>query len=626
MRIYLSYFPKYRAPFMVAVTCVALEAFCDLLGPTLMARVVNYGILGEDMGAVLRWCMIMLLVVFVGACFAVTRSILAARVSSRLGADIRRDVFRKILSFSEESADKIQSGSLITRMTGDTAQVTLFANGIMRIFLKAPITCVGSIILATILNPRLSIVIYGVVAVIAVLTIISIKMSYVRFARLQKALDRVNSVTQEYLLGIRLVKAFGTYQEEGDRFELANENLQQRAISTQMVITVISPIMGLAVGLGATVAIYFGSVLFQDQLIEPGDVAAFVAYMSHMLMSLMMITSIFYMLVRAKASAARIQEVMDSEEDFASGEEAPATGGVVLATSEGVSATGEVVPASGEAVPTHGPAGNDPGDVNVLEAPGLLARLDGSLRFDNVTFTYPGGSGIPAISDLSFSVSPGETLAVIGPTGSGKSTICWLIMRFYDTDTGSILIGGHDIKSLPADILRANIAIAPQKPLLFSGTIEENIRWGNEFAPDEAVREAARQVQAAGFIESMQDGYMSVLGRGGVNISGGQKQRVSMARALIKNAPLLLIDDATSALDSVTEAKVRAELTAYPGTKVVITQRCSAAMFADKILVLENGHACGFGSHSELMETSETYKEIWHSQIDSKSDGLRPQM
>ena len=601
MRLVAKYFPIYRAPFLVAVTCVAMEALCDLLGPTLMARVINNGILGADIEAVLYWCGFMLLVVIIGACLAVTRSILAARVSSRLGADIRRDVFRKILSFSEKSVDRLQSGSLITRMTGDTAQVTLFANGIMRIFLKAPLTCVGSIIMATILNPRLSMIIYGVDVFITILTFISIKMSYVRFKKLQAALDRVNSVTQEYLLGIRLVKAFGTYREEGDRFEQANGALKQSAMSTQMIITVISPVIGLVVGLGATVAIYYGSVLFQVQLTEPGDVAAFVAYMTHMLMSLMMITNIFNTLVRAKASADRIQEVMDSEEDFTSCYENNAPGEMINPPREETHAPGEE---------THAHAD---------ENPATVARLDGNICFDNVTFTYPGGSGIPAISDLSFSVLHGETLAIIGPTGSGKSTVCWLILRFYDTDSGGILFGGYDIKSLSINTLRANIAVAPQNPLLFSGTVEENIRWGNEYASDGTVREAARHVQAYDFIENMRDGFGSVLGRGGVNISGGQKQRLSMARALIKNAPLLLIDDATSALDSLTEAKVRTELAAYPGTKIIITQRCSAVMHADKILVLENGRTAGFGNHNELMKTSDTYREIWHSQIDGKS-------
>jgi len=574
MFIYKKYFPKFRIPFLVAVTCVALEAFCDLLGPTLMARVVNNGIINSDMDAVLHWSLIMLIVVFIGACLAVTRSIVAARTSSHFGADLRRDVFTKIMSFSEESADKIQSGSLITRMTGDTSQVVMFANGIMRIFIKAPIACAGSIIFATILNPRLSLCIYAVVAVIAVLTVISIKMSYIRFAKLQAALDKVNSVTQEYLLGVRLVKAFGTYKEEEDRFDGANETLKKRAMSTEMVITVISPIMGLVVGLGITLAIYFGSILFGFELIEPGDIAAFVAYMNQMLMSLMMITNIFNVLVRAKASANRIREVMESEEESK-----------MLYSDSQVASS-----ANG---------------------------CNGSLAFENVTFTYP-GSNIPSIKDLSFSITPGETLAVIGSTGSGKTTLCWLILRFFDTDSGSIFLGGHNINALPVDSVRENISIAPQNPLLFSGTVKENIRWGKQDSTDEAVYKAASQVQAAGFIDDMQHGYDSILGRGGVNISGGQKQRISMARAIIRNAPLLLIDDATSALDSLTEAKVRTELLLYPGTKVIITQRCTAAMHADKILVLEKGSCAGFGSHTELINDCEVYKMIWQSQVDSK--------
>ena len=577
MQVYKKYFPRFKTPFLIAVTCVFLEAICDLLGPTLMARVVNLGILSSDVNAVLRWSLLMLSVVLLGACFAVTRSIIAARTSSRFGADLRRDVFKKIINLSEESVDKLQSGSLITRMTSDTSQVTVFANGIMRIFLKAPVTCIGSIVFATILNPRLSIVIYSVVALIAGLTVISIKMSYKRFAKLQIALDKLNSVTQEYLLGIRLVKAFGTFEEEETRFDLANEVLKQRSVSTQMVITVISPIMGLVVGFGATIAIYFGSVLFRIDLINPGDIAAFVAYMSHMLMSLMMITNIFNTLVRAKASGERIEEVFNSKEDIAGGE----------------------YPIDKENIPVS------------------IDRLDGSLQFQNVTFTYP-GSNIPAIKDLSFFVPPGETLAVIGSTGSGKTTVCWLVLRFYDVDSGTINLGGYDIKNLPIETIRSNTSIAPQRPLLFTGTVNENIRWGNEDATDEEVKSAAKQVQAAGFIEEMKNGYDSILGRGGVNVSGGQKQRISMARAIINGSPLLIIDDATGALDSLTEAKVRNELAAYTGTKLIITQRCCTAMYADKILVMENGCPVGFGTHKKLMETCEVYKMIWKSQIDSK--------
>jgi len=580
MRIYKKYFPKFKIPFTVAVTCVTLEAFCDLLGPTLMARVINRGILENDMDAVLRWSLLMLLVVLIGACLAVTRSITAARTSSRFGADLRRDLFKKIMSFSEESTDKIQTGSLITRMTNDTSQVTLFANGIMRIFLKAPIIGTGSIIFATILNPRLSLVIYSVIAVIAGLTIISIKMSYIRFAKLQIALDKINSVMQEYLLGIRLIKAFGTYDDEEQRFENANEVLKTHSISTQMVVAVISPIIGLVTGLGATLVIYFGSILFGINLVEPGDIAAFIAYMSQMLMSLMMITNIFNVFVRAKASASRIEEVFESEEDFPTDDEPP-----VNFKSDNKQKNTEL--------------------------------FNGSLSFNNVTFSYP-QSSTPAITDLSFSVSPGETLAVIGPTGSGKSTLCWLVMRFYDPDSGSITLDENDLRDIPVKTVRSNTSIAPQKPLLFSGTVNENIRWGKNDASDDTIKQTAQQVQAFNFIEEMPQGFDSILGRGGVNVSGGQKQRISMARAFIKNAPLIMIDDATSALDSITEAKVRTQLSAHPGTKIMITQRCSAAMHADKILVLEDGRSVGFGSHDELINTCDTYIEIWQSQIDSK--------
>jgi len=300
-----------------------------------------------------------------------------------------------------------------------------------------------------------------------------------------------------------------------------------------------------------------------------------------MLTSLMMITGIFNTLVRAKASAARIKEVMESDEDFTDND-----------------------------FKESDFADNDFTGRNIK-------RLDGSLEFSNVTFSYP-GSSVPAIKDLSFAVLPGETLAIIGSTGSGKTTICWLILRFYDTDSGTIKLGGYDTNKLPIQTVRENTAIAPQKPLLFSGTVKENIRWGDSSATDTTVVEAAGKAQASGFIEDMQQGYDSILGRGGVNISGGQKQRISIARAMIRNAPVLLIDDATSALDSLTESRVRKELTSYPGTKVIVTQRCTAAMHADKILVMENGSCVGFGTHNDLIEDCDVYKMIWQSQVDSK--------
>jgi len=566
--MYTQYFRKYKWPFLIAVFCVACEALCDLLGPTLMAHVLNVGILGSQLSAVIHWGGLMLLVTAVGAGFAVTRNVLASRVSQRLGADLRYDCFQKIMSLSEAGADEIETGSLITRMTNDTTQVTQFVNGIMRVFMKAPITCIGSIVLASILNLRLSLIIYAVVIVTGLLVYVSMSMSYPRFALYQRAMDRVNTTVQEYLSGVRLVKAFGTYDEEAGRFSDANGNLMQKGIRSQRVITITSPLITFVVGIGTVLAIYFGAGLFVAGHTQPGDISAFVTYMLQMLTSLMTLTNVFNTFVRTRASSRRISDVFECDEDF---------------------------PSTGDQAP-----------------------LRGVVELKHVTFTYPGGSGIPAIRDISADVRPGQSLAIIGPTGSGKSTLCWLLLRFYDVDSGTILLDGMDIRDRCVDTVRAGIALVPQKSMLFSGTVEDNIRWGNPEASDEAVREAARRAQA-GFIEDMPDGFSSLLGSAAVNISGGQKQRLSIARGLVRDAPILVLDDATSALDAITEAKIRGELlgSGRDQTVILVTQRCTTAMFADKILVLENGASVGYGTHAELLKTCGIYQEIYRSQVDS---------
>ena len=548
--------------------CVACEALCDLLGPTLMAQVLNIGILGSQLSAVMHWGGLMLLVTAIGAGFAVTRNILASRVSQRLGADLRYDCFQKIMSLSEAGADQIEAGSLITRMTNDTSQITQFVNGIMRVFMKAPITCIGSIVLASILNLRLSAIIYAVVLITGLLVYYSMKLSYPRFTLYQRAMDRVNTIVQEYLIGVRLVKAFGTYDEEAGRFGDANGNLMQKGVRSQRVITVTSPLITFVVGIGTVLAIYFGSGLFVQGQTQPGDISAFVTYMLQMLTSLMTLTNVFNTFVRTRASSRRIGDVFACDNDF---------------------------PDTGDRTP-----------------------LRGVVELDHVTFTYPGGSGVPAIKDVSAEVRPGRSLAIIGPTGAGKSTLCWLLLRFYDVDSGAILLDGKDIRDHCVDTVRAGIALVPQKSMLFSGTVEDNIRWGNPEASDDAVREAAARAQA-GFIQEMPDGFSSLLGSAAVNISGGQKQRLSIARGLIRNAPILVLDDATSALDAITEAKIRGELLGPGGDQAVIlvTQRCTTAMFADKILVLENGASIGYGTHEELLNTCTTYQEIYRSQVDS---------
>jgi ABC-type multidrug transport system, ATPase and permease components len=572
MNIYVKYFNRYKVLFFTAVSCVLMEALCDLMQPTIMSRIIDSGIKSGSMEDILRYGSVMLAVTALGAGFAAARNILASKVSQNFGADLREDVFKKIVVFSESSADKIESGSLITRMTNDTSQIITFINGMMRIFFKAPVMCAGSIILAVILSPKLSVVLFAAVAAVTVFIVISMKLSYIRFAKVQYAIDRVNTVVQEYLLGVRLVKAFGRYEDEEKKFGRSNENLSEKSVSSQLVIAYFSPLMTLSINLGIAAILFYGSLLFGKGDIEVGKIAAFITYMAQIMTSLIMITNVFNTFVRTKASTERIKEVLDSEEDFQ--EEASDT------------------------------------DSDFTE-----------IEFRDVTFAYPNGSGLPALKNLSFKVKKGETLAVIGPTGSGKSTLAWLCLRFYDADQGKILINGKEIKKIDPHTLRVRISLAPQKSMLFSGTVLNNISWGNSEATEAQIAEAAQAAQADGFIRDMPKGYDSILGQAGVNISGGQKQRISIARALVRKSPVVILDDCTSALDAVTESKVRrgiAELSA--GTVILITQRVAAAMSADRILVLENGACAGFGDHAELMASCKIYKEIFDSQIGEEFD------
>ena len=573
MKIYMRYFTKYKYWFFIAVSCVALEALCDLLGPTLMSHIINDGIELGMIQNVYLWGGRMIFAAALGAVFAVSRNIIASKVSQSFGADLRYDLFSKILNFRQGSADKIDSGSLIIRMTNELTQ---FVNGTMRIFFKAPLTCIGSIILASILNLRLSIIIYLVVIIVGLLLYLGMRLSYPRFGKLQAAMDRLNTVVEEYLMGVRLIKAFGTYSDEASRFEDDNTNLMKKGVHAQIVITFISPILTLVVGLGSAAALLAGSRLFTLGLTQPGQISAFIVYMAQILSSLLMITNIFNTFVKTKASVSRITEILNCEDDFKNSEN------------------------NSDAV------------------------ISGMVEFNNVTFSYPGGSGVPAIKNLSFYVPAGKSLAVIGPTGSGKSTLAWLLLRLYDPDkNSSIMFDGKDIKKLDIETVRKSVALVPQKAMLFSGTVLDNITWGNPKA-EKAQVEAAIRTSGADFIYEMENGIDTYLGSGGVNISGGQKQRISIARGLIKNSPILVLDDATSALDTLTETKVRDNLLSEDNksTVILITQRCSTAMFADNILVLSDGERVGFGTHDELLEECSIYREIFDSQIGSITEGV----
>ena len=568
MNIYKRYFRKYRVLFFTATTFVFLESMADLLQPTIMARIIDEGVRERNVETVIGYGLLMLFITFLGAVFATVRNILASKVSQGFGKDLRADLFEKIMNFSESSADRMESGSLITRMTNDTAQAVQFVNGMMRIFFKAPVTGIGSMILAAALSPKLSIILFLVVGLVAVLIYISMKMSYERFAKVQYAIDKLNLVIQEYLLGIRLVKAFGRQNFEEEKFAKSNENLEKKGIRSQLVIAYFAPVLSLVVSLGIAMVLYAGSILFVRQEIEVGKVAAFISYMTQILTSIIMITNIFTTFVRTKASTERIQEIFTAEED--------AEGGTKEFTSEAM-----------------------------------------SVVFENLSFSYPSGSGLYALENLSFRLNAGETLAVIGPTGSGKSTLVWLLLRFYEGKEGRILLDGIDIRDYTVEQVRNAVSVSSQKTMLFSGSIQENIAWSSpEMSPDRVER-AAQAAQAEDFILSMKEGYESSIYQGAVNLSGGQKQRVSIARALAKESKLLILDDSTSALDAVTDRKVREAIKEFKPrrTTILITQRIGTAMGADKILVLSQGKMEGFGTHGDLMKNSSTYRDLYVSQI-----------
>lgn len=568
MNIYKRCFRKYRVLFFTATTFVFLESMADLLQPTIMARIIDEGVREKSVETVIGYGLLMLFITFLGAVFATVRNILASKVSQGFGKDLRADLFEKIMNFSESSADRMESGSLITRMTNDTAQAVQFVNGMMRIFFKAPVTGIGSMILAAALSPKLSIILFFVVSLVAVLIYVSMKMSYERFAKVQYAIDKLNLVIQEYLLGIRLVKAFGRQNFEEEKFAKSNEDLEKKGIRSQLVIAYFAPVLSLVVSLGIALVLYAGSILFVRQEIEVGKVAAFISYMTQILTSIIMITNIFTTFVRTKASTERIHEIFVAEED--------AEGGTKEFSSEAM-----------------------------------------SVVFENLSFSYPSGSGLYALENLSFCLNAGETLAVIGPTGSGKSTLVWLLLRFYEGKEGRILLDGIDIRDYTVEQVRNAVSVSSQKTMLFSGSIHENIAWSTpEMSPDRVER-AAQAAQAEDFILSMKEGYESSIYQGAVNLSGGQKQRVSIARALAKESKLLILDDSTSALDAVTDRKVREAIKEFKPrrTIILITQRIGTAMGADKILVLSQGKMEGFGTHGDLMKNSSTYRDLYVSQI-----------
>jgi ATP-binding cassette subfamily B multidrug efflux pump len=565
-----KYIKKYWKSFSIAVLFLTFEAICDLLQPTIMAKIIDVGVVGRDIHYVLKMGGIMLLITAFGALSASTRSVVASIVSQNFGAELRSDLFIKIQSLSFEKIDKFDRASLITRLTNDVNQVQIFVNGLMRIFVKSPLLAIGGLIMASRLNLRLAVVLAVVVPIVAMLIILNMRLGFPLFAKVQTALDRVNGVMREYLSGVRVVKAFNRFDVEVGKFGRVNEHFKEQSITASRLMATFSPAIMLTVNLGIVAVLWIGGIGVNSGHIQVGQILAFTNYMTQILFSLMMISMVFNMFVRARASTGRIGEVFLQVDNLTWNKE-----------------------------------------INEI------ASEKGRIDFENVSFSYEGEAGEPILKNINLTCMPGETVGIIGSTGSGKSTLVGLIPRFYDVSSGTIKVNGEDILHVDPKRLREKIAIVPQKNILFSGSVAENISWGKENATITEMETAAAIAGAHNFISAAPEGYQTRIGQGGVNFSGGQKQRISIARALVKSPEILILDDSTSAVDVATEAKIKAGLKKYAKglTCLLIAQRITSIIDADKIVVLDQGEVVGVGKHEELLNDCKIYQEIFQSQI-----------
>ena len=570
MKLILSYIRRHLGIFMTSMLFLTLEAFADLLQPTFMAHIVDDGVKNADTARILYYGYVMLAIALGGAAAAVMRNIFASKTSQTIGMELRSDMYRKVQSLSQENIDRLQPASIITRITNDVTQVQDFINSCMRIMVKAPITCVGAIILIVLQTPQQIPIMLGILLIATVLIIANMQIGYPRFGKLQKTLDELNNVSREFLSSIRVVKAFGAEDREKNKFENAAEKTANANTAAMQVMAVFSPLINLAVNMGIVLLLWRSQNQNSAQI---GRLMASVNYMTQVLFAMGMVTNILNTAVRAVASSGRISEILDEK------------------------------PAQTEAEDAY------------------ISKLSGKIDFEEVSFSYA-GTEQEALHQITFHAGQGQTIGIIGPTGSGKSTLVSLVPRFYDATAGKILLDGYEVNRINMKKLREQIAVVPQKALLFSGTIMDNLKWGDTGSDEQEIRACAQIARADSFIGEFANGYDTVLGQGGVNLSGGQKQRISLARALVRKPSILILDDCTSALDAETEAAVlkglRENIAAT--TVLLISQRISTVMKTDRILCMEDGEVKGFGTHEELMQDCVCYREIYHSQIGVQND------
>lgn len=548
------------------------EVFADLMQPKLMSGIVDRGLENGDMGYVIRTGILMLLIVLVGGIFGVGCAYTAAKAAQSFGRDLRVHAYKKVMSLSIEQTDDFTTGSLVTRMTNDISMVVEFVEMLLRMCVRAPMFFIGGALMMLTLDLSFGVVLACALPVMILMVSFILMKATPLFAVVQKKLDKVNSVVQENVGGARVVKAYGQEDYEIKRFEGVNDELRGTNFKVLKIMALFGPVITLVMNFAVIAIIYIGGfqIHIENAGMSTGSIMAAISYVTQILMSVMMVSMMFQSVSRAMASAGRINEVMDADPVIEGG--------------------------------------------TVKEGQGKA-----TIEFKNVSFRYPGTQGEPVLRDINLKINQGETLAIIGATGCGKTSLVNLLPRFYDATEGTVLLDGVDVKEYDLNALREKIGYVMQKSELFSDTVANNIRWGNPEASMEEIKEAATIAQAADFIEGFNEQYDTFIAEKGASLSGGQKQRVSIARAMLRKPEVLILDDSTSALDLVTEGKLQKALKEKldDTTIIMIAQRIASVKQADRIAVLEEGTILHCGTHEELLQCSETYRDIYDSQMKS---------
>lgn len=584
MKRYFKYVKPYLAFFIFGPICMIVEVIGEVILPKLLSVIINAGIgtaadPGKGTGYIIGVSVTMIVVSILMLLGGVGGAYFGAKAAVYFASDLRKDVYKKVQTFSFSNIDKFSTGSLVTRTTNDITQLQNFVNMLLRLCLRSPGMLIGAVIMAITLNAKLSLVLLFAIPIVALVQVFIIKMGFPRFSRMQTKIDGLNSNVQENLTNVRVVKSFVREDFENKKFSASNADLKDSGIKAMNVMITMQPIMMILMYATTLIVLWFGgsSVISFVETgfgMEVGDLTAFITYINQILMSLIMLTMVFISSSRALASAKRINEVLDEVPDI--------------------------------------------NDDNAQYSDRAVA--EGAIEFRNVSFRYYKNSPDEVLSNINIKIPAKSTVGIIGSTGSGKSTLVSMIPRLYDVDNGEVLVDGINVKDYSIKNLRDGVGMVLQKNVLFSGTIEDNLRWGDPDASDEEIKAASKSAQADLFVENFKDGYKTELEQGGSNVSGGQKQRLCIARALLKKPKILILDDSTSAVDTATEANIRRAFAneLKDSTKIIIAQRITSVMDTDLIIVMDDGKISGMGTHEELIENNEAYREIYYSQMDKK--------